>query len=208
LGGASDTQRRLSSVTLTFAPGATVLDSSSAAALKALGRRLQEDSRLTVEIRHELAPGDLDRASLRANPDRSQARSIVETLRRKRTDLLNLRVAVAGQFRAGLAANADVAANTALLSRLRVIDIEIAQTEDALDLACDLFRPGASRQADRRTRAAALQIARERLDLVRSALIAAAVPDLTDRMVVATPAAKPAESASTGRIIISIVRRK
>lgn len=207
LGGGSDTQRRLGTVTLAFAPGATVLDTSSAAALKVLSRRLQEDNRLAVEIRHDLAPGDLERASLRANPDRGQARSIVAALRRKRTDLLNIRVQVAGQFRAALAANPDAAANNALLQRLRLIDIEIAQTEEALDLASDLFRPGASRQADRRTRAGALQIARERLDLVRSALAAAEIQDLTARMVVATPQAKPVEGRPDGRIVINIVRR-
>jgi hypothetical protein len=208
LGGGSDVQRRLAPVTLTFAPGATVLDASSAAALQALVGQLRDDDRLAVEIRHELAPGDLDRAGLRANPDPAEARSIVDMLRGKRVDLLNLRVQVAGQFRAALAANPDPAANRALYHRLRAIDIEIAQTEEALDLASDLFRPGAALQADRRTRAAALQIARERLDLVVLALTSADLPDLPARMVLATPQLQPADAALAGRIVVNIVRRK
>ena len=126
-----------------------MLDAASSRASSALSGQLAENSSLAIEVRHELSPADLERAALRTNPDRSEARSIVQGLRRKRTDLLNLRVQVAGQFRAALAANGEPASSGALLNRLKLIDIEIAQTEDALDLASDLFGPGAARQADR-----------------------------------------------------------
>ena len=208
LGARPDVQRRIGSVTLNFAPGSTVLDAPSAAALKSLLRRLQDDDHLALEIRHEFAPGDLSRAALRANPDPADALSIVQMLRRKRADLLNLRVQVAGQSRAALAANPDPAANRALFVRLRAIDVQIAETQEALDLAADYFRPGAALQADRRTRAAALQLARQRLDLVSGALTAADIPELNSRMILATPQLKPVPGATAGRIIIDIVRRK
>jgi hypothetical protein len=207
-GVGSDVQRRLAPVILTFAPGDTVLDATSAAALKDLVRQLGDDDRLAIEIRHELAPGDLDRAGLRANPDPAAARSIVDMLRGKRVNLLNLRVQVAGQYRAALAVNPDPAASRDLFHRLRAIDMALAQTEEALDLAADFFRPGAALQADRRTRAAALQIARERLDRVVSAFTSADIPDLSARMVVATPQFKVADSTVVGRIVVNIVRRK
>ncbi len=121
---------------------------------------------------------------------------------------MNLRVQVAGQFRAALAAGGDANANNGLLARVRLIDNEIAQTEEALDLTSDLFRPGAARQAERRTRAAALQIARQRLDEVKSTLTSAQVPELEQRLMVDAPQAKAVEGAATGRVVINIVRRK
>jgi hypothetical protein len=91
---------------------------------------------------------------------------------------------------------------------LRAIDQELGKTEDALDQVTELLRPGADRQAARRTRSAAIQIGRDRLDAVNKMLLAAKVKDIAKRVKVVEAQYNPADGDNGGRILISVVEQK
>ena len=73
----------------------------------------------------------------------------------------------------------------------------------------DLLRPGADRRAPGRTRAAALDVGRERLDAVRQALLRAVVPTTGERVKSANPQFAPSENpAAGGAVTVRLVRVK
>ena len=67
-------------------------------------------------------------------------------LRQRKTELLKARPLAAGAARSQLALSLPDA-STASLEKLRSIDRELADTENALDKVYDMVRPGADRQA-------------------------------------------------------------
>jgi hypothetical protein len=71
-----------------------------------------------------------------------------------------------------------------------------------------MLRPGADRYADRRTRAACLQIAAERLKSVRDALMEANVPDASDRIRAVSATFNPADTDQGGTVVVTVVQRK
>jgi hypothetical protein len=97
------------------------------------------------------------------------------------------------------------------MERVRALDRELAGTEDALDRVYDLLRPGAERQASRRTRAAAIDVGRQRLEQTRAALLATggnAIPGLDGRIRVLNPQFNPAQGDAGGRVVIAVVSKK
>ena len=82
-----------------------------------------------------------------------------------------------------------------------------------MDRVYDLLRPGADRQADRRTRAAALDIGRQRLDVVRTALMqasaAAGVRDADQRVRVVRASLPAADEAKAeGKVTFTMLQKK
>jgi hypothetical protein len=128
-------------------------------------------------------------------------------LRSRKIDLLGQRSQLAGQAR-GVIASAPADQASQIVSRLRSIDQQIAQTEDALDKVYDLLRPGAERQATRRTRAASLELAQHRLDQARNYLLSANVPKATERIRAVNPTFAPTDSDSGGTIVIAVISKK
>ena len=76
-----------------------------------------------------------------------------------------------------------------------------------MDNLYDMLRPGASNQAARRARAAGLKIAELRLNGVREALMAANLPDSTDRIRTAK-ATDTNTAGDEGAVIVNVVQRK
>ena len=169
-------------VAITFAPGSSVLDPAAAAGLEPLVRKLRDNPSLEVLLQHTLGDGDVPRARLRANPTRQDSLSILAHLREKKRELLDLRAVAAGEARSFLASRFDAVPADAALDRVRALDHEVAQTDDAIDAICDLLAPGADRRADRRTRAAAIDLGTARMEILRAALLATNIPDIAHRI--------------------------
>jgi len=195
---------------LTYAAGESSMSADDTAVVQEVLQRLNKDRNLEVSLRQQLGGGDIARAAVRANPSAEDARELAYRLRRKKLDLQAQRAELAGRTRAELAARSPAEAE-AYVARLRAIDREVAATDDLLDRVYDLLRPGADRQADRRTRAAAIALGQARLDAVRDMLVAGShARDMDQRVKVvrATFAAPddPADSAG-GRLLITISKR-
>ena len=93
------------------------------------------------------------------------------------------------------------------LDELRSTCRAIAQTEDALDRVLELFHSGADRQADRRTRAAALVLADQRLSESQSAIANARIGTLASRITKTNPRFVPSETDKSGKVTVKIVSR-
>jgi hypothetical protein len=188
-----------------FEPGVASLSPQGRAAIGELLARLESDRKMEVIIRHELGAADVARAAVRANPPPDQLSQLAAQLRRRKHDLTIERAAVAATVRAQLSFAGDLADDGR--ARLQAIDRELAATEDALDELYNLLRPGADRQAPRRTRAASLALAQQRIDEVRDALLASDLPGIAERVRVTSPQFNPRED-ERGAVLISITSQK
>lgn len=194
-------------VTLTFPPGEAAIDPTSALRLTDVVRQLREDPTAEVMVRHALGTGDVSLVSERVNPPPADAAALGQRLRTRKAELLRLRQDVSARARGQLIAGNDAAAGS--LASLRSIDVEIASTDDALDRLYALVRPGADRQADRRTRAACVELAKSRIDDIRENLAGSGAPKAADRVHVA-PARfdAPAKGApNAGTVTLTIVSK-
>jgi hypothetical protein len=194
-------------VVLQFAAGSGSVDFSQLNGLAPILKRMKDDKSLTLTIRHTLGGGDIVVARTRANPSPADCLNLEYQFRQRKSELLQLRADVAGQARAQLVSLGEADAGPTL-ARLKAIDQEIAHTEDSLDEVGDLLRPGADRQSDRRTRAAALAIAQDRLQSVLAILQAAGVPDFKNRVHAVEAQYNPTEDANGGQIVITEVETK
>ena len=89
---------------------------------------------------------------------------------------------------------------------LRTLDLRIAQTENAMDQLYDMLRPGADRQANRRTRAAAMEVGKRRLAAVKDALVSAGIAEQRVRQT--NPVYAPGDSDEGGMVVITLVPKK
>ena len=196
-------KKPMSPITLPFATGYTALQPSEVAELATAVKQLKLFPQSVLSLRHDLSAADLALARQRANPSHDDAVNLAHQLRDRKLELLRQRQEMAGAASGVLAIlPAYQAAQT--VARLQQVDRDIAATEDALDQVYELLRPGADRQADRRTRAAALRIGKERLDAVREALLAAAdIPKVADRIHVNNPSYTSADGVAAGQVVIS-----
>src|SRR5262249_40512112 len=106
----------------------------------------------------------------------------------------------------------------ATLDQLRELDRQIAQAEDALDGVYEMLKPGADRQADRRTRAAAIEIGQARLDAIKAALLAENLPNAAERVRATRAQFAPAEGIDAGnngssgndggRVLLIVTKKK
>jgi hypothetical protein len=191
-----------------FAPADAQLSPDTQMKLAVMTERLRRESKLELTLKHELGQGDLGRAAILANPSADECFALAEQIRSRKQHLLDSRGALAAEARARLASGGGTAAQ-ASLARLRDVDRELAAAEDALDRVYDLLRPGADRQADRRTRAAALQIAQARLDAVRAALLAAGIPNAEQRVrVTHAQFNEPEQGQADGKVTFTLLEKK
>jgi Domain of Unknown Function (DUF748) len=194
---------------LSFPAGYPDLSSDQIAALRQLRSRLLQQPSLEVTIRHELGSDDIALAAERVNPAADDATDLADSLNRRRDELLAARRTADSDVRALLASTATNEAGGAI-ERLRAIDRQLADIDNALDHIYDLLRPGADRQAIRRTRQASLEIAAARLQAVRDLLLQSYIKrkiepgriHLTNAQFTAAP------SSPSGELTISVVETK
>jgi hypothetical protein len=122
-------------------------------------------------------------------------------------DLLAARASASAQARAQLESGFGADANEAI-GRLRELDRAIAANEDALDHVYELLRPGADRQASRRTRGAALQVGHDRLIEARDALVAGGPAGTAGRVKTVHPAFTPDQTGNGGTVTVVLSIKK
>jgi hypothetical protein len=191
-----------------FYPGAGSESSDAATiTLQELIERMRRDKTLEVTLRHELSGGDIARAAQRANPSTEQAAALGADLRQRKAALLQQRDELAPAVRATVAADSSGRAAEAV-AQLRELEVQQAATEDALDRVYELIRPGAQRQAERRTRAAGLEIAEARLNAIKQLIVAGGIPDAENRVRVIKPQFTPAEGDAGGKVTLVVTPKK
>jgi len=194
-------------VELTFLAGAGGLESGQKALLDALLGRMAGDNTIEVTLHHFLGTGDIDKAAERANLSEAEARGLGQRLHARKLELASTRQEVAGQVRTWLASmSADEAMEA--VERLRQVDIELARTEDALDNVYDFLRPGAAKQADRRKRQAAIALGVERIQNIRSILLASGIDGIEGRVLATSAQYNPSETEAQGKIVVTLVHKK
>ena len=196
-------------VQLAFQPGATGLSAQDLGQLDLLIRKMKKDDNLEVIIQHDLGTADIQRVTLRANPTPEECASLAYQLRTRKLDLLAERSRRSGEVRSILA-SAPSPERASAVTQLRALDQQLSQTEDALDKLYDMLRPGADRQAGRRTRAAGLELGQNRLNLVQNELLGANIAKASDRIHSknATFKRSPDSPDAPGKITITLVPKK
>ena len=140
-----------------------------------------------------------------ANPTQEECRELIARLTRRRSDLIRKRVDLIGHAR-GVVASRSAADAAPTLDLLHQAERDLASAEDALDKLYDLQRPGAARQAGRRTRQAALEVANSRAQTIRDMLLAAGVPK--DRVNLTKAQFKPTDKPGGGDIDAAVAIKR
>ena len=105
-------------------------------------------------------------------------------LRSRRMTLINARATAAATISAELGSGGT---SDSAMARVRALDMQIVANDDALERLLELTRPGAELQADRRMKAAAIEIAAARLEEVRAYLSTKKLERIADRVSVVNP---------------------
>jgi hypothetical protein len=194
-------------VVVRFLPAYTGLDSSAAAQLARLGEAMKKDDALELQLRHTLTDGDAERVAVRANPSPDTALALAERVRQQKQDLQARFAATAAQARGDFGAGAGVRA-AAATDALRELGRQITQAEQALDELYALTTPGAAAQADRRTRTAGLDVARQRLEGVTREILRTAGRAAAGRVHATNPQFDPQPTTGGGDVTVVLVRKK
>jgi hypothetical protein len=196
-------------VELSFSPGDTGLSASDRQALDRLIALMQKEKDVQLQFRHELGTADVERAERLANPDIAECENLAYRLRNRKLELLASRAAVAGQVRGVIASGLPGSASNDAVSQLRSLDRDIADTEDSLDKVYELMRPGAQRQAGRRTRAASIALAEDRMNLIKAYVYGSRIPNVATRTTFTNATSSTAdEPQPNGRVTITTVAKK
>jgi hypothetical protein len=193
-------------VNVVFAPGDASLSSEQQQQIDSLVTLLTKDKNAQATIRSELGGADLWIAGERANPSPADSTALAADLRETRAQLASQRARLAARATGELASSSASSSDT--LQSLGELDRRIAQTDDAMDRLYEMLRPGADRYADRRTRAACIQIASQRLKSVRDVLMEANIPDASDRIRAVSATFNPAETDQGGTVVVTVVQRQ
>jgi hypothetical protein len=194
-------------VVIQFVPGGVDLDPAARKQLDDLLEQARKDENMQLTIRHELGGGDVAVAQQRGNPSRDDSLAMATELRSRKLVLAQERAQLAGQARAQLA-SIGVDQSAAVLTRLRSLDQQIGGIELSLDQLYDLLKPGAERQAARRTRAAGIEIGRVRAEAVRKLLSPPDLKQASERVKTAGVQFDPADGNLGGRIVVTPVTKK
>ena len=200
------------SIAVDFEPGQSSFASVAWDGMRPLIDAMRRDESIRIVVQHELGGGDVARAERLANPSEAECLQLVERLRARKREVLRARDVLASDVRASWAVGRENEARAAG-ERLRALELELAQTESALDSVLALIRPGAERRRDKRTREACLALADVRLAAVRRALLSAGVPRMAQRLDMrrarfALPDASEPGLASGGRVTVTPKQRQ
>lgn len=193
-------------VLIHFAPGESELTVEQRATLDQLLNRLGRDSTLEVTIQQTLAPDDIDRARQRSNPGRGDSLAIAQWLRQRKFDLQSRQALLSSQLRAAIAAQNRTQSDD-LLEALQATCIELKETEEGLDQVLALVGPGADRQSDRRTKAAALVLANLRLRSVQEYILSSNVKSISHRLRKSNATYNPNDKLSAGEVTLVLIHR-
>ena len=193
-------------VYLEYAPGVASLDPASQRTLERLLAGAKRSKHVRVVVEHELGQDDVAVAAQRANPPRQQVAVFTENLRGRRREMLGRRDDLFLRARAAaLSTGPSLTLPDESLVAYRDLQRELADVDDALDRLYDLQRPGAERQADRRTRSAALELADARLARVRANVKALGDAAAAERVRVGVPRFAPGDGRPS-RLVINVAR--
>lgn len=193
-------------IVIQFAAGSVELDPASKQRISALIEEAQRDDKMQLTIRHELGGQDVPILAARANPSPQDCQALASQLRTRKAELARQRDELSSQVEAQLASYSSNASNSSV-TQLRDLDRESAQVETSLDQLYDLLRPGADRQADRRTRKAALDLGQARVDAINKLFTDAKLTNANDRIKAIAPRPEVA-TADAGRVTITITGAK
>ena len=170
--GGDDEALKDQTFAIQFAPADVGLDRSAREQLETILSQLRDNEDLVVTLRHQFGQSDIPLIEQRANPDERECVALVNALRDQRRRLTRERDGVAARTRAAFGARLERQA-TAGQVRLRSVETQLGQTEEALDAVLELLRPGAERQSSRRTRQAAAVVGQLRLRALRDYVLRA-----------------------------------
>ena len=155
-------QQGLEPVTIEFAAGESQLTAEQSAALARVRELMRRDPTIEATIQHELGGDDVALADARVNLGVDDSAAIAQQLMDRKRELQR-RCAEESASLVVTLATRDAATAKDAQSRLSQTATQLKTTEDGLDSVFDLLRPGADRQASRRTKAAAILLADLRL---------------------------------------------
>ncbi|MBL8863092.1 MAG: DUF748 domain-containing protein [Planctomycetes bacterium] len=189
-----------------FGPGDAALPPAAHAALEPLVQKLLADADWVVQVQHRLGAADVERATRLANPPPEVCREIAEGLRARRAEIARSRTELAAEVRADWAAG-DSATAAAGTQRLRALDAEAGHLEDALDRVLEHLKPGAERHDAKRARAAALAVARARVEALRAWFVSRGIPRIEERFEAKPPTFDLAADGAGGTILVVLRER-
>jgi len=195
------------SAQLEFAAGTTTLSSASIASLEPLLAKMRADADYVVQVQHRLGAADVARAEALANPAPEICREIADGLRRRRAEIARERGELAAVVRAEWGAG-DVRSAEADTLRLRALDAEAGRVEDAFDNVLEHLKPGAERHRAKRTRAAALTVARARVEALRAWFEAQGITRMAERFEAKPPTFDVAGGDAPGSILAVLRERQ
>ncbi|MGN6626756.1 MAG: DUF748 domain-containing protein, partial [Tepidisphaeraceae bacterium] len=208
LGGAdmsSDRLKGLEPVTIDYAPGESQLTPAEEAALKPVIALMKDDPTIQVTLQHTLGAADVALAEQRANPLSEDSRALAENLRQRKFDLQREVAQASVALRVALATE-DAKSQAAAADTLRAAATRLKENGDELDQVLDLLRPGAQRQADRRTRTVAILLGDMRMRAVRDALLQSGVPGIANRLRQANALYNPGDDQKPGEVTLVLTR--
>jgi hypothetical protein len=188
-----------------FAAGSCDFTPESVAAFRGLCQDLEADPSLALVIRHELGAEDVKRAEQLANPSETECTELVARARQRKAELLRDRAKSVIRARTLLAVGAPDA--TRASDALRGIDRELAGVEGTLDSVLEILRSPSERQANKRTRVAALDIAQCRLDAITELARRSLYPSSFARLDIRAPRFEVTAGEGAGRIVLELRQR-
>ena len=200
-----DRTKGLEPITLTFAAGESQLSGDQENALQHVRDLMRKDDTIEVTIQHELGSDDVALADERVNLGTDDSSAIATQLLARKRDLQRRYAEESADVVVTMATGTSKTAE-ASATRLRETATQLKLTEDGLDSVFDLLRPGADRQAIRRTKAAAILLADLRLRSVQESLQQTKVRDIADRVRRSNALFNPLEGGP-GQVKIVLTRR-
>jgi hypothetical protein len=194
-------------VSFAFAAGDAAMNLADQSKLQELMSQLRKDRNLELTLRHDLSAADVSIAGQRSSPPRGDLELLIARFRAERGELAIQRARLAAVATSAVSTSSPAQA-TAALESLRALDRRIAANESSLDFLLSQLQPGAERQADRRTRAAALELARQRLDRVRDELVKSDARDAATRVRTLPPQFATVEGDGVPRIVVTLIEKK
>ncbi len=194
------------SIDFLFEPGAARGRRDQAEKLADLLDRVRADADLVLILQHEFGGGDLVRCGELANPNPQWCREFAVGLRLEKARLWKLRERAAERVRSEYTMG-ELERAQAISEELRRLDADLGRTEDALDNVYQLLRPGADRRRDKRTKDACLELARLRLAVARTRLLAELGPEFASRIEVRRPRYAPSEGEDGGMVVVTPKKR-
>jgi hypothetical protein len=209
LGGADAGNSRskpIEPVVIDFAPGESQLTAEQRNAIDGLLERLRKDDSLEATLQHTLGAADVALVQQRSNPLEADSLALASRFRQRKEDLQQQEAERSSRLRVALASQNQAAATSALAD-LRATSIELKEADDSLDQVLSLLQPGADRQSNRRTRAAAILLGDLRLRAIQQTMLQSDIKSIAEHVRKANALFNPADSDQPGHVSIILVRR-